>query len=560
MSMAFSCAKCGKGFQTDPRNAGKTCKCKHCGHVFVIQAKAPGPAKARQPSPPEARDEPDDPYGIEETAPLPARAAGPALSAADEEEFRGPRVRSLRPKKSSRSSGGSYRGSAGFFGGFPPVYFLVAGGVAVASFLTAWYGPSSVATLLIGLSALVALIPLLYGEAGMIIVPSWEGVFHGVLSWLIWPYRFYYVATRWEDMQGVFLTWLGAIAILVVGCYVPAHQMRLGAASARHRMNLPPGVVAPTDETTVTVEVSGLADRDTEEYFHEQIGELKLGNMVGGGAGNHTYTIWPVKNPETVAERLTEIARVVKVDERTIHVEARPRTGPRRPSDDDPIAQALFDLQGTNESRRGWAINTLRSKPPVEEQRAEVLKAMETLITDPDASTRSGVVDVLKHWKGPDAVPILVKALKDREFSVVWNACDALGEFKDPAAIEPLAACLASKQGRDHAVSALRKFGPQAEPAVVGYLSHGDADTRKAAAEVLNEIGSAASIPALEELIRKNNDQGFDCMAAGSAISAIKRRGSEPPSAGPRSPADRREELRRKREEFLRKRAARKPE
>src|SRR5438067_831336 len=82
MTIAFPCENCGHRFEVDRSYAGKKCRCKKCGHVFVIpvprepaSATAPRPAMKTfgadsAPAPPKSR--PSAPAPKPPPAPAPA--------------------------------------------------------------------------------------------------------------------------------------------------------------------------------------------------------------------------------------------------------------------------------------------------------------------------------------------------------------------------------------------------------------------------------------------------------------------------------------------------------
>src|SRR5436305_1475471 len=84
MTIAFPCENCGHRFEVDRSYAGRKCRCKKCGHVFVIpvpreptSATAPRPAMKTfgadaAPAPPKSRPAP--------SAPKPSRLAPPPAS------------------------------------------------------------------------------------------------------------------------------------------------------------------------------------------------------------------------------------------------------------------------------------------------------------------------------------------------------------------------------------------------------------------------------------------------------------------------------------------------
>ena len=117
-------------------------------------------------------------------------------------------------------------------------------------------------------------------------------------------------------------------------------------------------------------------------------------------------------------------------------------------------------------------------------------------------------------------MPILLQAMQKKENRPA--AMHALGRLKDERAIEPLAAGLEDFFDQGPAKEALKAFGPGAEKAVAQRLNHKDQQVRTRACEVLQEIGTRASIPALEKAVASNDF--FVSPKAKEAIQAIQAR------------------------------------
>jgi HEAT repeat protein len=94
---------------------------------------------------------------------------------------------------------------------------------------------------------------------------------------------------------------------------------------------------------------------------------------------------------------------------------------------------------------------------------------------------------------------------------------DTIKTLKDPAAAEAVAAWLAGGD-RGKAADALKAMGTGAEGPVLKYLTDSDENVRAEACRILQVVGTTASIPALEDLIRKANGQGGAAAAARDAI------------------------------------------
>jgi len=94
----------------------------------------------------------------------------------------------------------------------------------------------------------------------------------------------------------------------------------------------------------------------------------------------------------------------------------------------------------------------------------------------------------------------LIRLLNHRNPDVQYEAAGALGDIRDPGAVEPLATVLKNDEFsgvRWKAAEALSKLGSPAVPALIGALRHDDDDVRWKAAVALGEIGDPQAIEPL---------------------------------------------------------------
>lgn len=607
MSISFSCENCGKSFQTDASFAGKKCKCKQCGHIFLIPSGGssgpsrplktfsepgatasppparprPAPAPAARPAKPNYLDDGDDPYSIDDLAPLtPRKPAG----VEEEDDYRNPKPVSTGPRKKKKP-----KAFDGPFAGLPAMFYMIVAGVAGVGILAGLVGLTMIGGILGGIALLGALVPLFYGGVGLLVVPFMEGVVHGILCFFFWPYQLYYLVSRWTEMRGAFLTYLSGVGVLllsfapfvILAARAPARPMVVVPPPAFGEMaqDAPPGIppfapppgfrppvpapVVPAGPT-VLLAVIGLDDPASREAFAQKLDELNVSHDQGNvqGDGVTMYRVWPVTDPQEFAGRI-KFANVMRVVGQTLQVKAdpdqqqtperpqprqapptvaqgpvaaepglpipRPQPGLNRPrpaarpgqAQGDFVEGVLADLEGGDQNRRRDALRRLAGAPPDEDRKAEVAKAIEPVLKDPDGFTRSEAVKALGVWGGKENLPALLQALRDPAFNVVWAVFDALERLKEPDSAEPVASYLATPQNRGRAVQVLKAIGPPAQPAVIKYLSHGDQFVRMEAARLLKEIGTEECVPALQELIRKTNGQGLDAMAAGDALDQL---------------------------------------
>jgi HEAT repeat protein len=81
-------------------------------------------------------------------------------------------------------------------------------------------------------------------------------------------------------------------------------------------------------------------------------------------------------------------------------------------------------------------------------------------------------------------------------------------------------------ESRHDAAACLKAMGPAAEDAVLPYLKHADHWVRMEAANVLGDVGTDKSLPALRELSESRD--GLAPGAAKQAMEAIRKRHGAP--------------------------------
>ena len=133
-----------------------------------------------------------------------------------------------------------------------------------------------------------------------------------------------------------------------------------------------------------------------------------------------------------------------------------------------------------------------------------------------------GATPALATWAKPETIPLLIKVLDETALLVKLAAIDALGKLKDARAAEPLAKLVAEPGPRVQAINALRSLGSLAEKAVQGLLMHTESEVRREACRLLQEIGTAASLPTLQTAAG-DTDKAV-ASAAKAAAEAIEKR------------------------------------
>ncbi|MDP7052042.1 MAG: HEAT repeat domain-containing protein [Verrucomicrobiota bacterium] len=158
-------------------------------------------------------------------------------------------------------------------------------------------------------------------------------------------------------------------------------------------------------------------------------------------------------------------------------------------------------------------------------RKAEVNAALLSVLTDSDPYTRQAVCRALAVWGEADAVPELIKRLKDSHPTVRWAALEALGRLADPRAAVPVAGHLASGSEPAPAIATLQAIGPAAEPSVRPLLRAKEQYIRHAACRLLGVLGSGRS--ALDLLAVQRGKDPLAAKLAKHALSQIVQRHSQ---------------------------------
>lgn len=192
------------------------------------------------------------------------------------------------------------------------------------------------------------------------------------------------------------------------------------------------------------------------------------------------------------------------------------------PKKADPVDQALDDLTSKDLFVRGRAADALALMQPVHPKRAEVAKALEKLLQDPEMYPRQAAARALPVWATKENMPALIDLLADSISSDRSKIINRLAEFKDERAIKPLAEALRNPSTRKTAADALKGFGPKAEDDVVPLLRDRRFAVKQSACDVLKVIGTKKSIAPLQALA--NERSAIVAKAAREALDAIKSR------------------------------------
>jgi len=139
-----------------------------------------------------------------------------------------------------------------------------------------------------------------------------------------------------------------------------------------------------------------------------------------------------------------------------------------------------------------------------------------------DARVRRETILALTKYGDEQAVPLLVKALTDREASLRAAAALGLGLTKSQSAVAPLLDRLAAETDAEALVEMLRALGRIGNPRVVpalaeragagGFFSRTPPQVRIEAVRALGEIGDDAARAVLQPLLRDRNGEVRDAV------------------------------------------------
>jgi uncharacterized Tic20 family protein len=189
----------------------------------------------------------------------------------------------------------------------------------------------------------------------------------------------------------------------------------------------------------------------------------------------------------------------------------------------DPVGKALTELQSGDNSKQVRAANSLARLQPEQARHDEVIKALQKLLQDNDLSKKVAAGRALAVWATTkEDVPVLLDAFKVASFVDKKRIVETFGSLKDPRTIKPLVESVQDLSLRASAEKALIAMGPQAEDEVATLLSDRVFATRQSACNIMKDIGTKKSLPALESAAKDRVPAVSK--AAQDAIAAIKAR------------------------------------
>jgi len=199
------------------------------------------------------------------------------------------------------------------------------------------------------------------------------------------------------------------------------------------------------------------------------------------------------------------------------------------PKEFDAVAEALLDVQGDSPFVKPKALQVLAGAKP-DARRPKIATLLEDMLVSEKAGFDSDAIGkALATWYGENTVNRLLPLLNKRTFGPQRQAImQVLGATRDKRVALPLMDPW-MLDDPDASVSALIALGQPAEDELVKQKAmwHANARVRISAARILEQIGTAKSVPGLERGAHDMRDAGA-AAAARQALAAVRARLPKP--------------------------------
>jgi hypothetical protein len=232
-----------------------------------------------------------------------------------------------------------------------------------------------------------------------------------------------------------------------------------------------------------------------------------------------------VSTTEAVTKRATVVLslKLLTGKERDDAVQTiTPRVATLRKLSADEVEKIIADLKSSDATARSTAASKLQSSELTAAPPALMEIAVENIAAT-DSLLKIAAVKIIGDHGTAEHVPILLRILKEDDYSGRYAALRGLGRLKDKRAIEPLVSILAGGGSDSYQITEiLGKIGPDAEDAVLGLFKERHTETQRTACNILKVIGTQKSLPTLQTAMMALNQSLSQ--AASEALRAIKAR------------------------------------
>ncbi|MGR3309393.1 MAG: HEAT repeat domain-containing protein [Candidatus Brocadiales bacterium] len=166
----------------------------------------------------------------------------------------------------------------------------------------------------------------------------------------------------------------------------------------------------------------------------------------------------------------------------------------------EPLITSLEDDDSNVRGNAAWALGEIKDVRAVE--------PLIAALKDEGLAIRINVTKALGEIKDPRAVEPLIITLRNDYYSVVRiSAAETLGKIKDPRVVEPLIATLKDENQKVKvmALLVLKKIGEPAVLPLITALKGEDLDVRWRAAEALGDIKDPRAVEPLVDALKDEN-------------------------------------------------------
>jgi hypothetical protein len=191
-------------------------------------------------------------------------------------------------------------------------------------------------------------------------------------------------------------------------------------------------------------------------------------------------------------------------------------------AEEQKIEACLQAMASRDPGRREEGARQLRTLAPTH-RRDEVARALGALLFDGHPQVQMPAILALEKWARAEDIPLLIKAIGHPKREIHMEVCKIIGTFKDERTIKPLMKSFPYADTRLGVMTAFRKMGPMVENELIPYLKSQELDLCRDTINVLKDIGTQRSVPALRALASGRNVVLRD--ASREALSAITARG-----------------------------------
>jgi uncharacterized Tic20 family protein len=183
---------------------------------------------------------------------------------------------------------------------------------------------------------------------------------------------------------------------------------------------------------------------------------------------------------------------------------------PGQPDGSDALTAALETMKSEEARERIQGCDRLVRLPVDAARRAEVGRALQSLLASGNPELMSAALRALAIWATRDNVTALLRVLEGQDFNaknprVNSQVLEILGRLQDNRAVSFIAPYLLVPRNRAAASKALQAFGPLAEEEALKYLSAENPQVRMEICRILKVIGTAKSVPGLKAAQQDRN-------------------------------------------------------